>query len=140
MLTTLHILSVGTPESNDFVRDALLSRTKCQLMAAASVWDLSALLVSDKVDVAILHGTLSPAELRSCAAYVRHHWPAAQILLVHAHADFLDDPMYDERIPPGSPMDVFLTTIERLAAFARRTARHAVNLQPGQTNSCRRRT
>jgi len=132
MLTTLHVLSIGPPESNYAVRDALLKRSKCQLIAAAGVWDLSALLASGKVDVAILHGTLPPGELRSCAAYIRHHWPTARILLVHAHADFLDDPMYDERIPPDSPVEVFLAMVERLAAFARRGIRRAGSRAPAE--------
>ncbi len=126
MLTILHVLSVGSAGSNDSVRDALLSRAKCQLIAAADVWDLSALLASNKIDVAVLHDTLSPAELRSCAAYIRHHWPVAQILLIHAQAEILDDPMYDERMLPGSPADSFLIMIERLAAFARRGVRRSM--------------
>jgi hypothetical protein len=135
MMTTLHLLSIGSPESNDLVRDVLLSRTRCQLLAAASVWDLSAILPSVKIDVAILHSTLSPGELRSCAAYIRHHWPHAKILLIHGTVEILDDPMYDERIPPGSSSEALLAMIERLAAYARRDIRHAINRSRVETQT-----
>lgn len=123
VITTLDVLSVGSPNSNDFVRDVLLSRTKCRLVAAACVWDLDALLVSGKVDVAILHSTLSPGELRSCAVYIRHHWPAARILLIHEQVEILDDPMYDERMSPELSAEALLGIIERLAASSRRSGR-----------------
>jgi hypothetical protein len=123
VITTLDVLTVGSLNSNNFVRDVLLSRTKCRLVAATSVWDLSAILASGKVDVAILHDTLSPGELRSCAVYIRHHWPAARILLIHAQVEILDDPMYDERMPPDLSAETLLSIIERLAASSRRSGR-----------------
>lgn len=126
MITTLHVLSIGSVESNDLVRDVLLSRTKCQLFAAASVWDLSGVLTSG-VDVAILHGTLPPGELRSSAHYVRHHWPAARILLIHTQVEILDDPMYDERMSPDLSAETLLSVIERLAASSRRSERSALS-------------
>jgi hypothetical protein len=132
MITTLDVLSVGSINSNNFVRDVLLSRTKCRLVAATSVWDLSAILASGKVDVAILHDTLSPGELRSCAVYIRHHWPAAQILLIHARVEILDDPMYDERMPPDLSAETLLSMIERLAASSRRSARSVLQEERDQ--------
>ena len=122
MINALHVLSIGTPESNGIVRDALLSRAKSQLFSATSVWDLSAFLTLGRVDVAILHNVLSAAELRSCAVYIRHNLPSACILLIQAESEVLDDPMYDERIEPGSSKESLLTAIERLAAVARRHA------------------
>jgi hypothetical protein len=121
MVNTLYVLSIGSSESNEAVRDALLSRARCQLFSATSVWDISALLVSDKIDVAILHSSLSTAELRSCAAYIRHHLPAASILLMHAKSDILDDPMYDERIETDPTPEVLLAVIEKMSAIARRS-------------------
>lgn len=132
MITTLDVLSVGSLNSNDFVRDVLLSRTKCRLFAVASVWDLSAILTSGKVDVAILHNTLSPGELRSCAVYIRHHWPAARILLIHAQVELLDDPMYDERMSPDLSAGALLSMIERLAASSRRSARRVSSEERNQ--------
>lgn len=132
MITTLHVLSIGSPESTGLVRDALLLRTKCCLAAATCVWDLDALLASGKVDVVILHNTLSRGELRSCAVYSRHHWPGATILFIHGDEEILDDPMYDERIPPGSSAETLLATIERLAARARRGRQFAFLSKRGQ--------
>jgi hypothetical protein len=80
MITTLDVLSVGSLNPNNFVRDVLLTRITCRLVAAMCVWNMSAILASGKIDVAICHDTLSPAELRDCAVYIRHHWPAARIL------------------------------------------------------------
>ena len=118
MTSALHVLSVGSAEAHDHLREILLSRPSWLLVVASEVWDLSALLVRRDADVVILHDTLSSAELRSCSVYIRHHWPSAKILLIHARAEILDDPMYDERIPPGFLPERLLTTIERLASIS----------------------
>ena len=127
MITILDVLSVGPFYSNSFVRDVLLSRAKCRLIAATSVLDLYAIPASGKVDVAILHSALSSCELRSCAVYIRHHWPAAKILLLHAQVEILDDPMYDERMLPDSSEESVLSMIERLAASSRRSERSSLS-------------
>ena len=114
-MTTLHIVSIGSPESNEFVRDSLVSRAKCRLTAVASVWDLSA-LSAGKLDIAILHHSVSNSELRSCATYIRHHWPSARILLLHSDAEVLDDALYEERMLPDSSAERFSSMIERLTA------------------------
>ena len=94
MISTLHVLSIGSLESDDSVRDILPSRTKCRLFAVSTVWDLSAVLTSGDIDVAILHDTLA-AELRSSAHYIRGYWNCARILLMSAHAELLDDALYE---------------------------------------------
>jgi hypothetical protein len=120
MIATLHVLSIGSPESNGFVNESLLSRTNCRLFAATCVWELSAFLTSGTIDVAILHNSLSAGELRSCAIYTRRHWPNARILLIHEGVEILDDPMYDERMLPDSSAETLLAMIEWLAAGSRR--------------------
>lgn len=120
MIEALHVLSIGSTESNNLIRDVLLTRTKCRLFAASEVWDLSAVLLSGKLDIAILHGSLTAAEMRSCSVYIRHQWPDAKILLIRADVEALDDPMYDERIRPDASPEALLAMIERLAAGARR--------------------
>jgi len=132
MIMALDVLSVGSLNSNNFVRDVLFSRTKCRLVAATCVWDLSVIPASGKVDVAILHNSLSPEELRSCAVYIRHHWPAARILLIHAQVETLDDPMYDERMSPDLSAETLLSMIERLAASSRRSERSALSERRSQ--------
>jgi hypothetical protein len=119
MISTLHVLTIGSFESNDSVRDMLLSRTKCRLFAVSTVWDLSAVLTSGDIDVAVLHDTLPAAELRSSAHYIRRHWNCARILLMSAHAELLDDALYDERLAPSAPAETLLAMIEQLAARAR---------------------
>ena len=120
MIKTLHVLSIGSQEVNEAVRDVLLSRTKCRLFSATSVWDLSAFLTAGKMDVAILHNAFPLAELRSCAVYIRHHFPTAGILLIDARSEILDDPLYDERIDPRSSPEVLIAAIEQLASAAQR--------------------
>lgn len=123
MITTLQVLSIGSLESNDSVRDILLLRAKCRLFAVTSVWDLSAVLTSGDIDVAVLHDTLPAGELRSSAHYIRHHWRCARILLISAHAEILDDAPCDERLVPGLPAEALLAKIEQLAARARQRRR-----------------
>jgi hypothetical protein len=131
MITTLDVLSVGSLNPNNFVRDVLLSRRTCRLVAAMCVWNLSAILASGKIDVAICHDTLSPGELQNCAVYIRHHWPAARILLISAHSEAVDDPLYDEWTRPEISQDAFLSIIERLAIDAKRN-KH----QPFERQTC----
>lgn len=118
MITTLHLLSIGARESNELFRESLLSRADCRLLTAKGVWDLSAFLTAGKIDVAILHNTLSPGELRSCAVYIRRHWPCTRILLIRARVEILDDPMYDERIMPGSSAELLFAIVQSLAGGA----------------------
>jgi|GEM_PF-1455651 len=133
MITTLNILSIGSLEANDLIRDILLSRTKCRLFGATSVWDLSAALTHGDIDVAILHDTLPAAELRSSAHYIRHHWSSSGILLMSAHTELLEDALYEERLEPGTPEKALLVVIEKLAACAR--MRRRLEARPGQMES-----
>lgn len=101
-------------EAREAVLDALPPMTKVRFLAAISPWDVTELYRSEKVELAILHDSLSPRELRGCAADIRRRWPRAGILLIRWRAD-IDDPLYDERVPPGSPRTDLTAAIERLA-------------------------
>ena len=118
MIDTLRVLSIGSPKVNEAIRNALLSRTKYRLFSAPNVWDLSAFLTAGKMDVAILHNAFPPADLRSCAVHIRHHFPAAGILLIDARSEILDDPLYGERIDPSSSPEVLIAAIEQLVSAA----------------------
>lgn len=120
MISTLRVLSVGSDSTGAIVLDSLLGRSKCRLYVASSTWDVSVLLATGEIDVAILDDTLSPAQMRSVSAHIRGRWPSAQILLMAG----ADCNTYDERISPGASPAALLSSIERLAACARRARQH----------------
>jgi len=119
MIGSLQVLFVGTPETHWHMRNSLLAwQPGSKPLMTSGVIELSDLLLSERVCVAVLHDTLSEIELKSCAAYIRHHWSCACILLIHERADMLDDPMYDERIQPNPSPTTLCAAIERLALYA----------------------
>jgi hypothetical protein len=120
MINTLHVLSIGFEDTSTVVRDVLMLRSRCRLYVATSTWDLSVVLGSEEVDVAILHNTFPLRQLRVFEAYIRSRWPCARILLVNEPEEKLDYGMYDERITPGASPESLLAAIERLGACARR--------------------
>ena len=120
MAETLHVLSIGSTESCDAVRDALLLRHKCRLFVAASYHDLSAIPATEGFEVAVVHQTLSERELRISLERIRRYWPEARILLISAHSDSFNNPLYDEWARPGISALTFLETLERLAVDAKR--------------------
>lgn len=132
MTTTLHVLSIGSMESRDAVRDVLLLRRRCRLSAAESYQDLCSVPASECFDIAILHPLRSVHELRISLEHVRRHWPHTRILLVSANAEDVDDPLYDERVPPEMSQDAFLSVIEQLAMDAKREMRQSLS---GQSRS-----
>jgi hypothetical protein len=127
MITTLRVLSIGSPETAEFVRDVLILRSRCWLCVAKCTWDLPVVSGSEEIDVAILHDTFSPRELRIFAAYIRCRWPHARILLIQEKSEGLVHGMYDERVAPGISPEPLLAVIERLGASARRERRLGLN-------------
>lgn len=127
MITTLHVLSIGSPEAAGLVRDALILRTRCRLHVATSTWDISVVPGSEEIDVAILHDTFSPCEMRVFAANIRRRWPHARILLIQGNGECLQHGMYDERLADGISPEPLLAAIERLGASARREWRSVSN-------------
>lgn len=131
MTTTLGVLSIGSAESCGVVREVLLMRHKRRLFAAASYRDLCDVPASESLEIAIVHQTLSEHELLVSLEYVRRHWPSARILLISAHSEAVDDPLYDEWARPETSQDTFLSIIERLAIDAKRNKR-----QPSERQLC----
>ena len=127
MISTLHVLSIGSQETGALVRDVLVLRSRCRLYVASSTWDISVVFGSEEIDVAILHNTFSSPQLRVFAAYIRRRWPYAKILLIRRKGENTDYCIYDERIAPGVSPKTFLTAIERLGACARRARRPIAN-------------
>jgi len=121
MISTLHVLSVGSQDQGILIRDVLLARSRCRLYVASSTWDLSVLLGSEEIDVAILHNTFSLPQMRVLTAYIRRRWPCAKVLLIQRNELKADHSTYDERIAPGASAKALLTVIERLGGSAMRS-------------------
>ncbi len=116
MRKILHVLSVGSADASMFVRDALLQRQKCCLASATCLRELFSISNEEQIEIAVLHQNLSPTEFREAAGHIRRKWPTAKILVVCCMtADFLEDPLYDERATPGLSQQSLLSRIERLA-------------------------
>jgi hypothetical protein len=117
MTDMLRVLVVGSKESRDLVRDALLFRRRSHLLVASNYWELCSLWVgeAEQVSVALIDLCTSDRELRRrTAEHVRRRWPDAQILLVGPEAEVPEDPLYDERIPPGLEAAELLAAMEGL--------------------------
>jgi hypothetical protein len=117
MADMLRVLAVGSKESRDLVRDALLFRRGSHLLVASNYWELCSLWVgeAEQVSVAVIDLCTSDRELRRrTAEHIRRRWPDAQILLVGPEAEVPEDPLYDERIPPGLEAAELLAAMERL--------------------------
>jgi len=114
MKAILHVLSIGAEDSCNTVRDALLQRRNCGLCVVTSLWDLYAIHQQNSFDIATLHQTLSRREVRDASEYIRRRWPRTKILVICAETEFLDDPLYDEWVPPGLSQGILLEMIEQL--------------------------
>jgi hypothetical protein len=125
MTDKLRVLAVGSRESRDLVRDALLFRSRSHLLAAGSYWELCALSIRDAgpVSIAVIELCNSASELRRTAEHIRRRWPEAQILLVGQEAEVLEDPLYDQRIPPGLEAAELFAIFERLVKGKRKPMR-----------------
>ena len=62
----------------------------------------------------ILFESLSQFELEETGRFIRHHWPRSKILVLRNGEDFLDDPLYDERVPVDISDHDLIETIETL--------------------------
>jgi hypothetical protein len=116
MVDMLRVLAVGSKESRDLVREALLFR-RSHLLVASNYWELCSLWVgeAEQVSVAVIDLCTSDRELRRrTAEHIRRRWPDAQILLVGPEGEVPEDPLYDERIPPGFEAAELLAAMERL--------------------------
>jgi hypothetical protein len=77
------------------------------------------------VDVAVLHHSFAPHDLRYAAEYIRRRWPDAVILVIGEQARHLDDPLYDDKTSSGISIEELVRVIERSVATKRRMKRNA---------------
>jgi hypothetical protein len=126
MTDMLRVLAVGSKASWDLVRDALLFHRRSHLLVASDYWEIFSLWVgeAEQVSVAVIDLCTSDRELRRrTAEHIRRRWPGAQILLVGPEAEVPEDPLYDERIPPGLEAAELLAAMERLVNGKQRSMR-----------------
>jgi hypothetical protein len=115
----LHVLFVGSADSLNAIRDALLPRGHSHLTCATDFCDLLTIPKQESFEIAILHHMISAIEIRTFSEYIRRRWPCTRILVMCASPEFLDDPLYDEWIPPGYSPEMLLATVERFTALRR---------------------
>jgi hypothetical protein len=76
------------------------------------------------VDVAVLHHSFAPHDLRYAAEYIRRRWPDAVILVIGEQAKQLDDPLYDDKTSSGISIEELVLMIETSVAARRRVRRN----------------
>jgi len=120
MKAHLHVLSVGSANECNIVRDILLERQQCRLVAVASDREIIDIPAIAHFNVAILHSSLSLKQAQGAGARIRRRWPEAKILVVTRTPADLDDPLYDEWISSILPHTI-LPLLERLADESEQT-------------------
>jgi hypothetical protein len=111
----LKVLSVGLSELAYLVRDALMHRPHSKLAVVSNYWDLCSMsLQREEFQVGVLNDSNSARVLRRRAECIRRRWLNAAILLVGASSEVLEQPLYDERVPPRIEPAELLTVIDRL--------------------------
>lgn len=115
MRSTLHVLSVGSIEECNHVRDALLERQRCHLTAIHAPNGLYSVPREEHFDVAVLHASLSVVDMRDAGALIRRRWPAACILALARRTDDLEDALYDEWSSPSLSRAALVGLLERIA-------------------------
>jgi hypothetical protein len=94
-------------------------------LVASNYWELCSLSIgeAEQVSVAVIEVSTSDRDLLRTAEHIRRRWPDAQILLMGREPEELEDPLYDERIPPGIKAAELLPAVERLVKRKQRSKR-----------------
>lgn len=119
MTNILHVLCVGSENSCNTIRDAVLVTGHCRLSTAKDCRDLFAVPKRESFEIAILHHSLSLRDFRDSSEYIRRTWPDAKILAICVNPEVLDDPLYDDWIAPSRSLNALIATIERLSVGRR---------------------
>jgi hypothetical protein len=76
------------------------------------------------VDVAVFHHSFATHDLQYAAEYIRRRWPDAVILVIGEHAEYLDDPLYDDKASSSISIEELVSMIEKSVAARRRIRRN----------------
>jgi hypothetical protein len=110
----IHVMAVGRVEETCGLHDALLAEKKIWLSVTTDHRELWARSKLELVHVFVLCEALSGSELEEVSRFIRRQWARAKILVLRDGEEFLDDPLYDERIAPDASTPVLIETIEKL--------------------------
>jgi hypothetical protein len=125
MRTTTKVLSLGIEEWRNAFRQVLTPRQMNGFWGVNNCWDLCALPQAVSVDVAVLHDSFAPCDLRYAAEYIRRRWPDAVILVIGKQVEQSDDPLYDDKASSGVSIEEVMSMIEESVAAKRRIRRNA---------------
>ena len=91
-----------------------------RLLGSKQLLDLCALPQAVSVDIAVLHDSIAPHDLRYAAEYIRRRLPDAVILVIGEQVKQLDDPLYDDKASSGISIEELARKIEAIGAAKRR--------------------
>jgi len=117
----LRVLYIGPVDRCDSIRNGFLQGDRCRLTVVTSYLGLFDLPRREGFELAIIQQTSSLREFVDSGAFIRRTWPSAKILVICANAEVLDDPLYDDWVPPNHSPDALFTTIDRLICHGTRT-------------------
>jgi hypothetical protein len=109
-----HVLIVGSIESNNVVRCALLGEPNLTISIVADYRELWTIPNQEIIHLVILNVTLTTFELEASSRLIRQRWPRARILVVRHGEGFLEDALYDDRVRVGDTQEVLRGRIGRL--------------------------
>jgi hypothetical protein len=113
----IYALAVGPQKGSYRIYDEVLEEKGTSLSIAINYveyWELWTRPVGEIIHVFILCEALARFELEEATRFIRQRWPRARILAVVDGEDFLDDPLYDDHIPPRDLPQVLVAAIKSL--------------------------
>jgi len=121
-----HVLIIGSMESGNVVRCALLGEPKVTISIVTNYRELWTIPDQETVHLVILNETLSSIELEASCRLIRKRWPRAKILVVRQGEGFLEDGLYDDRVTLADTPEALRARIGHLLASFFDRSRHDV--------------
>jgi len=109
-----HVLTVGSMESGNVVRCALLGEPNLTISIVANYRELWTIPNQETFHLVVLNMTLSAFELEASSRLIRQRWPRSKILVVRQGEGFLEDALYDDRVTLGDTPEFLRDRIKRL--------------------------
>jgi hypothetical protein len=109
-----HVVIVGSMESGNVVRCALLGEPRLTISIVTNYRELWTIPKQETIHLVVLNVTLSTYELDASCRLIRQRWPRAKILVVHQGEGFLEDALYDDRVTLRDTAEVLRGRIVRL--------------------------
>jgi hypothetical protein len=109
-----HVVMVGSMESNNVVRCALLGEPNLTVSIVADYRELWTIPNQEIIHLVILNVTLTTFELEASSRLIRQRWPRTKILVIRHGEGFLEDALYDDRVKVGDTQEALRGRIGRL--------------------------